>query len=51
MPIKKLGLNFCLNRSTSLIYLREPKFSKDDANKVDEEKYYLVLNKGEYMGM
>ena len=35
MPVKKLGLNFCLNRPCSLIYIREPKFSKDDLKEID----------------
>jgi len=51
MPIKKLGLNFCLNRPTSLIYVKEPKFSKEDADKVEEGKHHQVLNKNEYVGM
>jgi len=45
LPVKKLGLNFCLNRPTALCYLKEPKFKKD------EESEVVYLNKGEFMGM
>ena len=30
MPIRKLGLNFCLNRPTSLVYVKKPCFKKED---------------------
>ena len=49
MPIKKLGLNFCLNRSTKLLYVKEPKFSEEDSNKV--ENYIQVLSKSDYVGL
>lgn len=49
MPIKKLGLNFCLNRPSALCYVSEPKFKKEDADAVEE--YVTYLNKGEYMAM
>ena len=51
LPVKKLGLNFCLNKKTSLYYLKEPKFSKEDAEKVDEGKYVLNLTKDDYLAM
>jgi len=36
-PIKKLGLNFCLNKPVSLEYVKNPKYKKDEAEK--EENY------------
>ena len=51
MAIKKLGLNYCLNKPTSLIYLKDPKFSKDDADKIEDGKYILTLTSNEYMAM
>ena len=32
-PIKKLGLVSCLNRPTSLYYIRAPNFEKPEKNK------------------
>ena len=49
LPIKKLGLNFCLNKPVSLEYIRNPKFTKEDAEK--EENYLQCLNIGEYFSM
>lgn len=51
MPVKKLGTNYCLNHPTSLIYVKDPKFSKDDAEKVEEGQYYLNLTKNEFMSL
>ena len=50
MPIKKLGLNFCLNKSTKLYYIANPVFKDSD---VPEEapQYITCLNEGDYMGM
>lgn len=48
MPIRKLGLNFCLNRPTSLVYVKKPCFKKED---VPAKAYTQVLNPGEYVGM
>ena len=44
-PIKKLGLNFCLNRPSVLCHIKEPKFKKE------EESEVTILNQGEYMAM
>jgi hypothetical protein len=51
MPIKKLGLNFCLNRPTSIYYAKDPIFKKEEVDKVEEGKYLTCLNPGEYLGM
>ena len=51
MPIKKLGLNFCLNRPTSLYYVKDPVYKKDEVDKVEEGKYLTCVNPGEYVGM
>lgn len=51
MPIKKLGLNFCLNRETKIYYVKDPIFKKDEVDKVDEGKYLKCLNPGDYLGM
>jgi hypothetical protein len=51
LPVKKLGLNFCLNKKTSLYYLKDPKFSKEDAEKVEEGKYVQNLTKDDYLAM
>lgn len=48
MPIKKLGLNYCLNRQTSLLYVKNPCFKKED---IPSENYTQCLNEGEYLGM
>lgn len=33
MPIKKLGLNFCLNKKTRILYMKDPVFTDDEADK------------------
>jgi hypothetical protein len=50
MPIKKLGLNFCLNKPHKLIYIQDPVFTDEDADKIQSD-YIQVLNEGEYMGI
>ena len=49
LPIKQLGLNFCLNRKSSIWYVSDPKYSKQDADK--EENYIAKLNEGDYFSM
>ena len=51
MPIKKLGLNFCLNRPTSVLYIRDPKFKKEEVEGAASNDYVECLNPGEYLGM
>lgn len=51
MPVKKLGMNFCLNKPTSLIYIKDPKFSKEDADKVEDGQYIMTLTSNEYMAL
>lgn len=48
-PIKKLGLNYCLNRPTNLMYVEDPVFKKEDADKA--ESYLTNLYPGGYMAM
>jgi len=33
MPVKKLGLSFCLNKKTSLLHNNKPAFKKEDVSK------------------
>jgi hypothetical protein len=33
MPTKKLGLNFCLNKKTRLLYVKDPVFTDEEAEK------------------
>lgn len=49
LPIKRLGLNFCLNRQSTVWYLQDPKFSKKEAEQ--ETEYLVKLNDGDYFGM
>ena len=51
MATKKLGLNFCLNRPTSLYYIKEPKFKKEEVKELAQADYVACLNPGEYVGM
>ena len=50
MPIKKLGLNFCLNRSTKLYYCVNPIFKDSDVPS-SGSAYLTCLNEGDFMGM
>jgi hypothetical protein len=49
MPTKKLGLNFCLNKKTRLLYVKDPVYTEDEAEKLNE--YILFLNEEDFMGM
>ena len=49
LPIKKLGLNFCLNKPNKLWYISDPKTKKEDADKT--QGYSVHLNSGDFMGM
>jgi hypothetical protein len=48
-PVKKLGLNFCLNKQTSLYFISDPVFKTEEAN--ERKEYVVCLNEGEYLGM
>ena len=48
MPDKTLGLIYCLNRATQVIYCKNPVFKDEDADAV--ESYIKVLNPNDYMG-
>jgi len=51
MPIKKFGLNFCLNRPTQLYYIAEPISDKKKLTN-DNDKYLVQVNpQTEYMVM
>lgn len=51
LPIKKLGLNFCLNRPTHLYYVAEPIFDKKKLQ-ADDSTYLRQINPAsEYMAM
>ena len=50
LPIKKLGLNFCLNHQTYLYYCSEPKFGKDDVPEA-AAGFIKSLNNEDFVGM
>jgi uncharacterized membrane-anchored protein len=41
MPTKKLGLNFCLNKKTRIVYVKDPVFTDEEA---------LVMNEFDALG-
>lgn len=48
LPVKKLGMVYCLNRPTSIYYVKVPLFEKD---KVSADDYFLKLSGDNYLAM
>jgi len=52
LPIKKLGLIYCLNRPTEIVYVKDPVFDKKKVAEAAGSDYIKRVNPAsEYLGM